>query len=152
MYTAAIQLAITQFNPIAPGGPCVSATFNPPVVTSPPGDFSVTAPGPSSLIVSVPSTYVGAVQLTFQLPDPTFILLGIAVNPTRKPEGDLSLGRQEFRTVVVNRDPSGSQMTVTDACLANFVNLDFTYVILVQRVSDGAVGMIDPDIDNETEN
>lgn len=152
MYTAAIQIAITQFTPIAPGGPCVSATFNSPVITSPPGNFTVTAPQPASLLVTVPAAYVGAVQLTFQLPDPNYILLGIAMNPTTSPDGSRSVGRQEFRTVAINRDPSGSQMTVTDACLANFVNLDFTYVILVQRVSDGAIGMIDPDIDNETEN
>ena len=152
MYTATVQITINQFAPISGQGPNIAATLAPPNNTSPtppppgPPVFSVNG---DLITICVAQSYVGAVQLTFQLPDPNYVLLGIAVDPTGTPSGT-SVGRQQFRTITVNRDPTGSQLTVTDACLGDFNTIDFEYVILVQQVATGAIGIIDPGIDNET--
>ncbi len=148
MYSATIQIRINSFAPITSGQ--IGATLSPPNNTSAPGTGgrNVFSGSGQNILVDVPPTYVGAVQLVFQLPDPNYVLLGISVDPTAAPDGT-SVGRQEFRTITINRDPSGSQLTVTDACNREFGNIDFQYVILVQQVSSGAIGIIDPGIDDE---
>jgi hypothetical protein len=55
----------------------------------------------------------------------------------------------EFRDVQLNRDPFESQMTVTDSCNPIFDGQDFKYVILVQEVKTGNIGLIDPDVETE---
>ncbi len=151
MYTATVQIAINQFN-VNPGAyATIDATLSPPVNTSPnpppPGPPVFSGDG-QQITVCVPQGYLGAVQFTFQLPDPNYVLVGIAVDPTRAPDGP-SVGRQQFRTITVNRDPSGGQLTVTDSCNAEFNFIEFNYVILVQQVASGAIGIIDPGIDND---
>jgi len=44
---------------------------------------------------------------------------------------------------------TGSQLTVTDACMNACVGIEYTYVILVQEVASGNIGLIDPGIENE---
>ena len=41
-------------------------------------------------------------------------------------------------------------MTVADACLDRYNGVEFTYVILVQEVATGNIGLIDPGIENES--
>jgi hypothetical protein len=151
MYTATVQVTINSFAPISKSGPSIDATLSLPTNTSAPGSggskvFPKAQQTPQKITVCPPPTYVGAVQLTFQLADPAYVLVGIAVIPE---ESQGSAGRQQFRTVSINRDPSGSQMVVTDACLPLYNNVNFTYVMLVQQISSGLIGKIDPDIDNE---
>jgi hypothetical protein len=147
MYTATVQIQINAFNPIAPGGPSINATLSLP--TPGPGSQTVfNQSTPTQLVVTTPKGYVGLVQVTFQLADPNNVLLGISVDPTTTPKGS-SVGRTEFPSILINRDSSGSQLTVTDACLGNYANIDFDYVILVQNVPTGQIGIIDPDWDDE---
>ena len=61
----------------------------------------------------------------------------------------MTVGRREFRTITVNRGAAESQIVVTDACIPEFGGITFDYLILVQQVSDGQIGAIDPDWDNE---
>lgn len=157
MYTATVQITINQFAPISYArGTTIDATLSAPKNTSATGSggSKVFSGNGQSITVKVPKGYTGAVQITFQLPDPNNVLVGIAVGPTTTPTG-ASYGRREFRTVTINRDASGSQMTITDACVPSLSQVDYTYVILVQNVSGpnaGKIGIIDPDIETEVEN
>ena len=154
MYTATVPITITTFNPL-PGS--MQASVGAALNTSPqaPNSAGVFTPGPDAgsgptIVVTRPQGYTGAVQLTFQLYSTDYILAGIAVNSKTAAKGPIaSTGRTQFRTVIINRDPSGSQMIVTDALLDNAT---YGYLILVQAVTGpnaGQIGAIDPDIDNE---
>lgn len=154
MYTATVSISINSFQPINAG--YVQATFSPPNNTSAPGSggSKVFSGANGKVIVSLPKGYTGAVQIAFQLPDSNYVLSGIAVNPTAV-KGGTSYGRQQLRSVVINRDDSGSQMIVTDGCMPQFSGVDYDFLILVQSVSGstgGQVGAIDPDIDTQNEN
>lgn len=153
MYTATVAIAVNQFVPmngVIGQSPSIDATISPPRDTSPDAPTGVFSGDGETIVVSLPKGYEGSVQLTFQLPNPSYVLLGVAFFPTPTPKG-MSVGQREFRTVVINRDPSGSQMTVTDSCLKALGGINFEYVILVQDVASGGVGLIDPDIENTYE-
>ena len=151
MYTANVLISIQDFVPmngILGQSSTIVATIAPPRDTSayppqPPAKPVFSGDG-ESIVVTVPSGYLGAVQLTYQLPDPKYVLLGLAFDG---PNG--GVGRLEFRSVAINRDVYGSQLTVTDACMNVCVGIDYTYVILVQEVASGNIGLIDPGIENE---
>lgn len=157
MYTATVQIAITSFTPtngVLSGGPCTAATLTGLQNTSPqpPGQSQpVFVLNGEKITVSVPRSYQGATQLTYQLfnqpgsaPAQQFVLLGLAF---QNPNG--GVGRAEFNRLTIERDSTSSQVTVTDACAPALSGVDFNYVILVQRVSDGAIGIIDPDIETD---
>ena len=151
MYTATVLLNITAFVPMSghvSASPSISAVIAPPHDTSPPPPppQPVFSGNGESIVITVPRGYTGAVQLTYQLPDTRYVLLGAAY---RGPHG--GVGRVLFPALSVSRDPYGSQMTVTDSCANGFNNLDFSYVILVQEVTSGNIGLIDPDIKNNNE-
>lgn len=148
MYTAIVPLVVNQFVPIGSPG-CTQATFGTPTTTPPPSaQFNVALGSDNALTVTVSSSYQGVVQLTFVLNSSDYILLGIAVNPN---DQGASRGRKQFPSVDINRDSTGSQITVTDSCLPGYVGVTFDYVIVVQQVSDGAIGLIDPDIENQSD-
>jgi len=150
MYTATTVLTINAFVPmsgIVGQSPTINATIAPPINTSvpPPNQATPVFTGDGqSITVTVPTGYTGAVELTYQLPDPRYVLLGLAFKSSIG-----GAGRLQFRTIVINRDPTGSQLTVTDACVPALDEIDYHYVILVQEVDTGNIGLIDPDIDNE---
>jgi hypothetical protein len=151
MYTATVLLSITTFVPMSghvSASPSIRAVIAPPQDTSPPPAppqpvFSVNG---ESIVITVPRGYTSVVQLTYQLPDTRYVLLGAAY---WGPNG--GVGRVLFPAISVSRDLYGSQMTVTDSCTKAFNNLDFSYVILVQEVTTGNIGLIDPDIENNNE-
>lgn len=151
MYTATVRITIKKFVPINPAKRAhIKATLHAPKATSP-GGARVFGGDGQQVIVKVPKTYAGAVQLTFQLADSNYVLIGVAMKPTPTKAGRC-VGRQQFRTIAINRDLTGSQMTVTDACLPEFLNVKFKYVILVQCCTgphSGRIGVIDPDIDDQ---
>lgn len=150
MYTATTVLTINKFVPmvgVVGQSPTIDATIAPPTNTSvpPPNqDTPVFTGDGESITVTVPANYTGSVELTYQLPDPRYVLLGLAFKNARG-----GAGRLEFRTILINRDPTGSQLTVTDACIPALNGIDFHYVILVEEVATGNIGLIDPGIDNE---
>ncbi len=148
MYTANVLLTIETFVPmtgVIGQSPSIVAIIAPPKDTS-----ALPAPAPvfngdgQSIVITVPKGYLGSVQLTYQLPDAKYVLLGVAF---RGPNG--GVGRVEFRGVGIERDLYSSQLTVTDSCVNLCNGIDFTYVILVQEVATGSIGLIDPDIENE---
>jgi hypothetical protein len=149
MYSATVLLTIQEFVPmtgIYGQSPSIVAVIAPPKDISPPPYPTppVFSGDGQSITITVSRKYQGSVQLIYQLPDPRYVLIGVAF---KAPDGDV--GRMEFRDVLLDRDPSGSQMTVTDACDPKSSNIDFSYVILVQEVATANIGLIDPDIENE---
>jgi hypothetical protein len=149
MYTATVQLAITRFVPmlgIIGKSPCTKAKMLPPVNTSPQPQTPVFSGNGKSLKVRVPKGYDGAVVITYQLPDPNYVMVGIAYEPIKG-----GVGRHEFRSVGISRDDFGSQMAVTDSCLPDYMKVLYSYVILVQHVATGNIGAIDPEIETDIE-
>ena len=135
--TATLQITINAFNPIGGIYP-INATLA--LTAGDPGIFSLQ--NGETLMITLPSQQT--VQLTYQLPDPRYVLLGLALGNAKG-----SAGRTEFPTITLNRDPNCSQMFVTDSALPKFSGVNFTYVILVQEVATGAIGLIDPDVETE---
>jgi hypothetical protein len=149
MYTANVLLAVQEFVPMTGvfgQSPAMMATISPPRDTSAtPAPQPVFSGDGETITVTVPNKYVGSVEITYQLPDPRYALLGLAF---KGPNG--GVGRVEFRSVSIKRDVYGSQITVTDACVERYNGVEFTYVILVQEVASGNIGLIDPGIENES--
>ena len=148
MYTATVLIEIEKFVPMTTGafveGDNIVAVINPPTDTSPPPypETPVFSGDGESITITIPKGYQGSVQLTFQLPDSKYVILGAAF---KSPNG--GVGREEFRNVIVERDIYGSQMTVTDECMEECDGVTFAYVILVQEVATAMIGLIDPDVD-----
>lgn len=135
--TATLGIAINTFRPIG-GVYSINATMT-LLQADPPEAFSFDG---TTLIIKLPAGT--PVELNYQLPDPDYALLGVAFNPV-----DGGVGRKEFPSIAIERDLVGSEMTVLDASLAEDENVDYFYVILVQQVSTGDIGVIDPDIESE---
>lgn len=154
MFTATVPIVIKRFVPVdGPEKSSVKAKLGPPKNTSAPGSGGekVFSGDGQQLTVKVPKKYSGAVQVTFQLPDPNYVLVGVAMKPTMTKDG-MCVGRQQYRSISINRDLTGSQMVVTDACLPDFINVNFKYVILIECCTGphaGKIGVIDPDWDTE---
>jgi hypothetical protein len=134
--TVTLAVTINAFRPIGSVYP-IDATLA--MTAGDPGIFSFDG---ETLIVTLPSSQ--PVQIIYQLSDPRYVLLGIAFSP---PKG--GVGRVEFPTVTLNRNPVWSQMFVVDAAYSQLSGVDYPYVVLVQEVASGAIGLIDPDIETE---
>jgi len=149
MYSATILVSIKKFVPmkgIYGHSPSITAVIAPPRdISPPPHPKKPVFTGDGQFIkVTVPKNYAGEVELIYQLPDPRYVLLGAAF---KSPKG--GVGRMEFRGVALSRDPYGSQMVVTDTCDESSNKINFSYVILVQEVATGNIGLIDPDVETE---
>lgn len=121
-----------------------------------PGGQPLPAPTPTLTIdgasFTVSSRY--PVRLTFNLPDPQYLLIGIAWEST---SGDHSVGAETFPSVLVRRGATlpepyaapvagGSCMTITDN--ANLPGT-FEYVVLIQETATGEIGILDPGSTNQ---
>lgn len=149
MFTATVLLKIKKFHPMSGvygKGKYISAVINPPQDTSPPPPLvpPVFSGDGQSITISIPATYWGGVALTFQLPDPKYVLLGVAFKSN---EGSVS--QTEFPALSTSRDANGSQMTMLDSCDTTQDEVFLDYLILVQQVSTGNIGAIDPEIETE---
>jgi hypothetical protein len=134
--TAVLGLTITAFYPT---GAIYPISYQLALLSGDPRIFTLQN---GKLTVRVP---IGTeVKIQYSLPDPRYVLLGAAFNPNGP-----GAGRQEFPTVTLKRDVNGSTMVVTDKSLPAFQGIDYTYVILVQQVATGFIGLIDPDLEND---
>lgn len=149
MYSATVLLTIPDgaFVPtngcVCPG-PTVSAVIGAPKDISPPHEGTVFSGDGETIVISPPAGYQGSVQLIYQLPDENYTLLGLAFDPV-----DGGVGQQEFPEYIVDRDPTGSQITVTDALWSGGNGVSYRYGIIVQQTASGLIGIIDPYIDTE---
>jgi hypothetical protein len=143
MYIANVVVTINTFvaaNYNKGQSPSCLATLSPPQDISPqpvPGTFTQKG---NRIIVSVPPGYQGGVQLIYQLADKNYVLLGAMF---RGPNG--GAGRLEFNTITLQRWPTSSQMTVTDACLVADYKKVYDYTLIIQDVLSGNIGIIDPE-------
>ncbi len=137
--TATLSIQVNSFRPL---GSVFSINATLSLAQGDPGTFTFDG---VTLTIRVPAGQ--PVQIVYQLPDPRYVLLGVAFNPITG-----SVGRTEFPTITLNRDPNGSQMFVTDNDLARFDGTNFDYVILAQETLTGNIGLIDPEIETEIEN
>jgi hypothetical protein len=149
MYTATVLLVIREFVPMTGvygQSPSCLALISPPKDTSaePEPTGEVFSGDGESITITVPKGYAGSVQLTYQLPNPRYVLLGLAFKGAKG-----GVGQLEFRSVSIQRDTFGSQLTVTDSCLNKFNDVNYDYVILVQEVATANIGLIDPDVQTE---
>jgi len=149
MYTATVQITINQFVPmngVITQSPSIDATLSAPVNTSPQPQTKVFSGDEKQIVITVPAGYDGSVAITYQLPSTDYVLIGFSfVNP----EG--GAGRLQFPGIEIDRDPTGGQATVICSCNSDYYNIDYSYVILVQEVATGNIGLIDPDIEVEIE-
>ncbi|MBI2510426.1 MAG: hypothetical protein HYV96_00475 [Opitutae bacterium] len=147
MYTATVQLTINQFVPMngtIAESPSIDATIAAPINTSPQPQTPVFSGDGEQIVITVPAGYDGSVCLTYQLPSSDYVLIGFSfVNPNG------GAGRLQFPGVEVERDPTGGQATVICSCDPDYYNIDYSYVILVQEVATGNIGLIDPEIEIE---
>lgn len=147
MYSALIEITINEFAPtngIIGSGSSVAATLSAPVNTSPnpvAGTFDGTG---QNLTVNVSPRYDGQVQLNLQLNNPHYILIGVAFTPTSG-----RLGRTEFPVIANNRSSNQSLLTITDSCDPTENHVNFNYGIVVQQVSTGQIGIIDPRVETD---
>lgn len=147
MYSAKIEITINQFTPtngIIGSGNSVAATLSAPVnISSDPVPGTFTGDG-QNLTVNVPPNYDGQVQLNLQLNSPHYILIGVAFTPTSG-----RLGRTQFPVIANNRSSAQSLLTITDSCDPAESQFNFNYGIIVQQVSTGQIGIIDPRVETD---
>jgi hypothetical protein len=135
--TALLNITIAAFYPI---GAIYPLGYTLALTGGDPGKFSFAN---NKLTVRVAAGT--PVQIQYQLNDPAYVLVGIAFKPVGAP----GAGRLEFPVVTATRTPTSSTLVVQDANLANYQGIDFSYVIVVQQVATGFIGIIDPDIEND---
>jgi len=138
--TVTLAVTINTFRPIGSVYP-IDATF---ALTA--GDPRIFKFDGETLLITLPTSQ--PVQIIYQLSDPRYVLLGIAFTPPKSG----GVGRVEFPTITLNRNPEWSQMFVVDAAHRKLSGIDYPYVVLVQEVASGAIGLIDPDIETDIEN
>ena len=141
---ATLNITINQFRALGGIFP-VSATMT--LAPGTPDAFTIHG---KNVTIELPQGQQSSVTLTFVLPDPNYVLLGIAFASNTK--GSSSLGRTEFPSVAITRNSQGSSMVVTDSCDPSQNAVRFNYVIMVQSVNTAEIGIIDPDIETEVEN
>lgn len=144
MYTATVQITVNQFVPmngVIKESPSIDATLAAPINTSPQPQTDVFSGDGEQIVITVPVDYEGKVSLTYQLPSADYVILGFSfVNPNG------GAGRMEFPGVEIERDPTGGEATVICSCDPDYYNVNYSYVILVQDVTTGNIGLIDPQI------
>lgn len=132
---ATVNVAIQQFRPLGGIFP-ITATFALDPSTPQPL-FELR--GKSIIVHTMAPT-----SITFQLNDPNYVLLGVAfeADGTATP----SSGRGQFPQITIQRSPGGSSLQVQDQ---GTTQNPYSYLLLVQQVATGEIGLIDPSIENE---
>jgi len=139
MPVAKFTITINKFRPLGVAFPIsasvVPSPENPPFITI--HDKNITVKG------NVP------VKLIFQLPNPQrdqgFVLLGVAFAAN---SSSITVGLHTFPTIIIDRFPDRSEMTIANHPQDVGVQR-YDYVILVQSVATGELGIIDPALVNE---
>lgn len=142
-YTATITITGIAFTPLS--GPIASPPYTGAELTllpsppdQPPGIF--TGDG-ESIVVAAPADFTGSIVIQFTLDDPNHTLLGLVFLPS-----DNHTGVSEFPSISLSRSQGKSVLSVTDDYLKADDDITFDYRILVQRLSTGDIGAIDPKI------
>jgi hypothetical protein len=133
---ATVNVSIQQFRPLGGIFP-ITATFQLDPSTPPVFELS----GKSIIVRTMTPT-----SITFQLADSNYVLLGVAfeADGTATP----SSGRAQFPQITIQRTQKGSSLQVQDQ---GTTPTPYSYLLLVQQIATGEIGVIDPSIENEPE-
>lgn len=152
--TGVLKVTVTQFRSLGAITQLEATLSNWSGFKTPPG-VPMPQPPPTLTLtddnVVICSEY--PVRLIFNLPDPRYLIVGIAWKADLTP----SVGEKTFPQVLVRRGcnvPSPFKPDVPGgSCLVMADNAEdpgnYNYVLLIQEVSTGEIGMYDPGMDNK---
>lgn len=160
MFKARIKITITtfrttngKFGPDQPEGSYIDAHLSDlqdisarPAV---PSVFTLVRQGDDDVLkIKIPKGYHNGATVLYQLPDPNYVVLGIAFSIPDIDRHDV--GREVFPLIEINRDSDTSEMSIIDMCdEIPGRSRAFTYGILIQKVETGEIGIYDPTIIND---
>ena len=143
MPTGTFTITVNKFRPIGGAFPTSAHMTpdkdNPPCITIQGENITVKGKNPVQLIFKLPIPQL-------QPPVPGFVLIGIAF-AANSPV--VTVGMHTFPNVNIDRKPDSSTMTVTDQPQNLGTPQRYDYIIIVQSIASGEIGIIDPDIDNQ---
>jgi hypothetical protein len=146
-YSATINITDIVFTPMSGNvgsTPCTEATLT--LMPLPPGQptgiFTGAGSNGDSIVVSVPESSPGTVVLNFVLNNPQYTLQGLAFVPSSND----GVGINEFPSIALSRSKGTSLLAVTDDYLNSDDDITFDYLILIQDITTGNIGAIDPKI------
>ncbi len=139
LLTATFNITIHAFRPLGGVFP-ISASMdpapdNPPSITISEKNITVKGKAPAQLIFNLQNPP----------PGPGYVLLGVAFAAN---QAGTTVGMHTFPTILINRQPTSSSMTVTDQPQP-VGKQQYDYVIMVQSIATGEIGIIDPSIGNK---
>ncbi len=131
-----LAVTVTQFRPIGGIFP-ISATYK--VVSASPG---VSVFGATIVVKgSQPA------KLVFQLTDKNYVFVGATFDANGTTP---DVGTTEFPAIIIDRTSAGNSLTITDANDPSNLGKVYGYVLLVQNTLTAEIGLIDPNIINDT--
>jgi hypothetical protein len=102
--------------------------------------------GDDTLVITAPEE-TPKVFIYFKLQDPAHVIVGLAFEPNQS--GELA-GRREFPGISITRNQTLTTLGVEDEYMSvTGEGSSFPFVIVIQQVSTGDIGIIDPLIRNE---
>ena len=142
MPTGTFKITINKFRSLGGAFPTSAHMTpdkdNPPCITIQGENITVKGKEPVKLIFEL--------AIKQQTSEPGHVLLGVAFAANSP---SVTVGLHTFPIVEITRRPDGSTMTVTNQPQNLGVPQRYDYVILVQSVDTGDIGIIDPDFVNE---
>ncbi len=141
MPTGTFNITINKFRPLGGVFPIsatmLPATDNPKFITIHGKNITVKGKTPVKLVFCLANA------------DPAtgFAILGVAFGAN---SSSVTVGMHTFPTIIIDRSPTCSTMTVADHPQDVGVQ-HYDYVILVQSVATGEIGIIDPAMVNDPE-
>jgi hypothetical protein len=89
-----------------------------------------------------------AMQVKFRVKTPGYLLQGIAFSNRTNPDPSNNLGQKNFTEISIAPENGSRVLTVTNA-RAIGARQSYDYLILIQEVATGGIGIIDPEWENE---